>query len=109
MRIVRITALLVALAAPAAASEALEAEARTRLATALKDPFSAEFLDLYENHKFGMRIICGKVNAKNAYGAYVGFKPIAITPDQVIMVDSSDHAIAKAFGDVINHLCSTQP
>lgn len=39
---------------------------------ALKDPTSATFKDV--RHVGSGRAICGLVNAKNSYGAYIGFK-----------------------------------
>ncbi len=44
----------------------------------LKDPYSAKFSSVSQ-HRDGT--ICGLVNAKNSYGAYVGIKPFAIPSD----------------------------
>jgi hypothetical protein len=95
-------------AIPALANEALESEARERLATELKDPYSTQFRDLREQQTAGMRLICGKVNAKNSYGAYTGFKPFAITPDNVLVAAGADPVVATAYGNVIAHLCPPQ-
>lgn len=42
----------------------------------LLDPFSAQFRDL---HKLPSGAICGQVNAKNRYGAYVGWHTFAVS------------------------------
>ena len=41
------------------------------------DPSSAQWRDLYLR---GI-VLCGEVNAKNAYGAYVGFRRFFAAPD----------------------------
>jgi hypothetical protein len=50
----------------------------------LKDPDSARFKDLYfkkDDSKTGRGVngyVCGLVNAKNSFGAYIGFHPFYI-------------------------------
>jgi hypothetical protein len=44
--------------------------AKELVARDLKDPSSAQF----RNVKRGERAVCGEVNAKNSYGAYIGFR-----------------------------------
>ena len=39
----------------------------------LKDPESSKIKDV-EIHKFPHRYICGKINGKNSFGAYIGYK-----------------------------------
>jgi len=43
----------------------------------LKDPFSAQFRDFFT---VSSGKVCGQVNAKNSYGAYVGWKLFVTTP-----------------------------
>lgn len=54
-------------------------EAKAIAAAELKDPDSAKFRNLfvsrYDKYEDGELILCGEMNAKNAFGAYVGFKP----------------------------------
>lgn len=38
----------------------------------MKDPYSTQFQNLYKSAQ-GDKYVCGEVNAKNTYGAYVGF------------------------------------
>lgn len=53
-------------------------------AQALKDPDSAKFTDLYFKKDINQKgsgvngYVCGMVNAKNSFGAYVGFHPFYI-------------------------------
>ncbi len=56
-------------------------EAKTLAAQDLKDPSSAQFREV---HKTG-GAICGEVNAKNSYGAYVGFKHFIVDGSSVSM------------------------
>ena len=48
-----------------------EAIAHKRVAPSLFDPSSAQFRHLSTRDG----VLCGEVNAKNRYGAYVGFRP----------------------------------
>ncbi len=52
------------------------------LAAGLKDPDSAKFRNVAIKKYEGLRIVCGEVNAKNSYGAYVGFKKFAAGPTE---------------------------
>lgn len=42
--------------------------------SSLRDPGSAQFRNVSVKKFNGGRVVCGEVNAKNAYGGYVGFK-----------------------------------
>ena len=42
------------------------------IAKRLKDPDSAQFGDDYVSYKIGAPVVCGTVNAKNAFGGYTG-------------------------------------
>lgn len=48
--------------------------AKAKVADKFKDPDSAKFRGLYFSNKAGMPTLCGEVNAKNSYGAYVGYR-----------------------------------
>lgn len=48
-------------------------EAKTNVTANFKDPSSAQFRNLYLSKKT-FPTLCGEVNAKNSYGAYVGFR-----------------------------------
>lgn len=52
----------------------LEATATDVVRRKLKDPYSAQFSELAagKDQRNGATIVCGRVNAKNAFGGYVG-------------------------------------
>lgn len=54
-------------------------DAKKLVAHDLKDPSSAQFRDVKKTGK----AVCGEVNGKNAYGAYVGFKHFIVEGDTV--------------------------
>lgn len=78
-------------AAAKAASAALVAQARTakqaelleKARAALKDPSSAQFQGVRVNN--GGTAICGKMNAKNSFGGYVGFRDFVGTDEGVVV------------------------
>ncbi|MGH1450468.1 MAG: hypothetical protein ACRBBM_13770 [Pseudomonadaceae bacterium] len=53
---------------------------------ALKDPSSAQFKDVRANYteEFGV-VACGRVNAKNELGGYIGFKRFVSSGKSVIL------------------------
>lgn len=51
----------------------------------LKDPGSAQFQDINSSVVQGDQTVCGKVNAKNAMGGYVGFKMFCWTKKNGLM------------------------
>lgn len=55
----------------------LEAQARKVVAPLLFDASSAQFRNLRAKGDF----LCGEVNGKNRFGAYVGFRPFASVPE----------------------------
>lgn len=65
-----------------------EAQARKVVAPLLFDVSSAQFRNLRANGGF----LCGEVNGKNRFGAYVGFRPFAAIPEH----GPSSVTIAKA-------------
>lgn len=47
--------------------------AKLETARDLRDPSSAQFRDLMLAHTDTRKVLCGEINAKNAFGAYTGF------------------------------------
>ena len=47
--------------------------AKSRLSQSFKDPLSAQYRGLFISGQM-LPVLCGEVNAKNSYGAYVGFR-----------------------------------
>lgn len=54
----------------------LVAAGKAAIAENLKDPGSAQFRNLYlSSDKTGvLPVLCGELNAKNSYGAYIGYR-----------------------------------
>src|SRR5688572_27837081 len=53
---------------------ALERLLREQVGNTLKDPFSAHYRHVRIVHRSGAEFkVCGEVNAKNSYGAYIGY------------------------------------
>ena len=58
-------------------------EAKAIAVADLKDPDSAKFRDLFVSRsENGALVLCGEMNAKNSFGAYVGYAPIAVSTDE---------------------------
>lgn len=72
-------------------ADGLTAQERTAIAKAvtstLKDPSSAQF-EWYPKQRAGS-IYCGRINAKNGFGGYTGFKPYSL-----ILIDAAGTPIA---------------
>jgi hypothetical protein len=72
------------------ASDDIE-KAKRAIARTLKDPNSAQFGDVFRGTGApGHPIICGSVNAKNAYGGYVGLEPFFYLPTSDLAILLSD-------------------
>lgn len=63
------------LAKPFDLNEAQKTQIREAVGEELKDPFSAQYdwKPVYDEY-----IYCGRVNSKNSYGAYTGYKLFAV-------------------------------
>jgi hypothetical protein len=62
-----------ACAAPYADTKEFVEQAKANLTHDFKDPQSAQFRDLFLSEYRGLTFLCGDVNGKNGYGAYIGF------------------------------------
>lgn len=62
--------------------------AQDRVRAVLKDPESARFQNLSIKTFEGERVVCGQVNAKNAYGGYVGFTRFAAGVGAAVLEDT---------------------
>lgn len=54
----------------------------------MKDPDSTNFRNVFIREFAGGRVVCGEVNAKNSYGAYVGFRKFVANPENVTMFNT---------------------
>ena len=72
-----------------------------RVKASLRDPDSAEFRNLaaYNDARLG-KVICGEVNAKNAYGGYVGYLAFIYKSNDAgsptIEFDDDAHLVAQS-------------
>ena len=81
-------------------------KAKNLVRSALSDPDSAQFRDLGVDAETGS--ICGRVNAKNKFGGYVGFKPFALLKDGTLYLypESGSGADRAEFATNIEHYCA---
>lgn len=82
---------------PAAAQKSSSAkfvnDAKKVVADAFRDPDSVRFRDMgiYQKYNSELKYICGEVNAKNGYGAYVGYKSFYATArDATVIMDEEN-------------------
>ncbi|WP_282270036.1 hypothetical protein [Stenotrophomonas sp. PS02298] len=70
------------------------------------DPLSAQFRNLSIARGKEKVRLCGEVNAKNAFGAYVGFRRFATMEDTALIENPADPpTLAQATLNVIDSLC----
>lgn len=93
-----------------ALSDASKADMMRRATVGLRDPRSAEFQ--WPDYPGG-GIYCGLINAKNAYGGFVGFRNFlvflsdeAAQPDPTIVSVVTDTGEKNAVSDMVYSLCS---
>lgn len=75
--------------------------------SALKDPESAKFGQIYLNkNKDGLSAVCGEVNSKNSYGGYVGPQRFISSglPDTTFL-ENDPRITAPVFQDLWARLC----
>lgn len=63
-----------------------------KVSETMKDPDSTQFKDLSVVRRDGGIWVCGSVNAKNSYGAYIGFEPFFATSLDVVLPLSGGHS-----------------
>lgn len=83
--------------------------AKKVVADTLKDPESARFSDVYgiagENAEPGKHAVCGRVNAKNSYGGYVGYRPFLVMGKHVLIGGDAAAAKSNFDNDLIKTVC----
>ena len=95
------------------ADEALERAAMDAVAHGLRDPGSAIFRNVetvvYQRPKGGhTAYVCGEVNAKNAYGGYVGFRLFYVAETKgglVADIEPREREDAAVFSMMYDTLC----
>lgn len=75
-------------------------EARSAIASQMRDPSSAQFRSDRVLVDDGKWFVCGEVNAKNGVGGYTGFAPYAYAIDpkqgEVLPIGQGDEALKQA-------------
>lgn len=112
---IQLCVLLLAAPALATANDEMISKAKDAVSYDMRDPASAQFREvtyyLRPSKKPDgepMHVVCGQVNAKNAYGAYVGFRRFFWYDGGSAMVQSETSGpIADAYNDLFDNLCST--
>ena len=72
----------------------------------LKDPYSAQFEDFRVIKSNGIRMVCGRVNAKNEFGGYTGSKPFVAGAESFWIAASDDAKSLTAVGLYKKHCAS---
>lgn len=88
-----------------ATDRALVEQAKTALTYNFKDAGSAQYrnVGLYKSSTGkGGDIVCGEVNAKNSYGAYVGFQRFAVW-QSVVVIERPDDPWRDTLGPKLCH------
>lgn len=75
-------------------SDEMIKSAKKALADRMKDPDSVQFKDVVFVEE--TKAVCGRFNAKNNYGAYVGFELFTIGEDNAVHVYGGDKCIGPA-------------
>lgn len=69
-------------------------KSKSNLTKDFKDPSAVQWRELFIS-KDNFTSLCGEVNAKNSYGAYVGFKRFFVSSSDFMMIENSDNAGAR--------------
>lgn len=103
---------------PAAVSQTTEAafsEAKSYVSSQMKDPTSVVYQNLKVYRLGSDTTVCGQFNAKNSFGAYVGFKNFYYRPSEASLfkfvyqtseTGSMAYIINNATNKLINSVCS---
>lgn len=81
------------------AEQRLIAAAKDFILSGLKDPDAAKFRDVYVVPN--KATVCGEFNAKNGFGAYVGYKRFIVAPGGVFGIEDDGSMLIEANWDVI--------
>lgn len=85
------------------ASAKQKAFAKQKASYNLMDPSAAQFRNMFAiSRGMGDDTVCGEMNAKNAYGAYTGFKPFYVDEDGKFQSYSPDDPIGMTVPMVCN-------
>jgi hypothetical protein len=99
-----IVLLMLGISCPTLAQDKNEAIRRAQDAVRekLKDPSSAQFKDVAYFQSGSLDVVCGQVNAKNAYGGYSGFREF-LALNKVALIRMGFNR--KIFDEAWDHFC----
>lgn len=81
-------------------------EAKGAVEQDLRDPMSVQYRNL-QVFAGPLMTVCGEVNAKNAYGGYVGFRRFVVAGGTLILEDpAAPPAVRSVEGQLLSSLCS---
>ena len=85
-----VTLIIIALSSALMGCESsLETEAKHAMADELRDPDSAQFRNVVDGKSInGQETVCGEVNGKNGFGAYVGYRKFIYYSDGTLSLES---------------------
>lgn len=87
-------------AIPAAQDWMAKNKAKASAASELLDPSSAQFRSVHVVRTIIGRDVCGEINGKNVYGAYVGFKRFAASDKTDAIIEPEPTSQSDAFSDL---------
>lgn len=92
----------------ACAGDAERDRLRTVIGSALRDPASAQYRnDRLVRHADGRVYYCGEINARNAFGGYVGFRQFMASSDAATISNPDDSdRVREAFAKFWKLNCS---
>ena len=79
------------------------ARVKAQVTRQFKDPGSAQYRNLFISGN-SLRVLCGEVNAKNSYGAYIGFNRFYSTGDPVLTRIGSSSSSSSSENFLLNEM-----
>jgi hypothetical protein len=76
----------------------LQHQAKVAIAREMKDPDSVQFRNVRVVHLGSLKNVCGEVNAKNSYGAYIGFSQFIYYPPSYPTSSGKPHPGTASIG-----------
>jgi hypothetical protein len=81
-------------------------KAKANVSRAFKDPSSVQFRNLFVSTS-GSQALCGELNAKNSYGAYVGFRRFFATEEPALQ-DVEDPRAPSVMATMWGMMCGSE-
>jgi hypothetical protein len=82
-------------------------QAKANLVESFKDPNAAQYRGLFVSKDGSLPVLCGEVNGKNSYGAYVGFRKFFATDARALkLID--DPKAPSVFAQMEPSMCGNK-